>query len=165
MFFCPNCNNSLLITQQVPTTQPSQEELSETPVAVSSSDVSESTEQPSGQKGGNKKGGQKTPKLSTTTVKAYFKCSNCGYTQEIEQGTLILSKAPENKKNSDYISDQSTYKYMINDDTLPHTRNYICPNKECKSHNDYSLRDAVWFKPYRNSYTIVTICKACQTTW
>jgi Zn finger protein HypA/HybF involved in hydrogenase expression len=105
--------------------------------------------------------GQKTAIVSN---KAYFKCSNCGYAKEIEQGTLILSRVPE-RATSDYIVDKTAYKDMIYDETLPRTRDYTCPNKECKSHDDPALREAVWFKPYKNSYVIVTICRTCQTVW
>ena len=154
MFFCPNCNNSLSITTQnqtnVVTTTGN---MSETPTTVSSSSQEANIEIM-----------QNISDMSTISNKAYFKCSNCGYAQEIEAGTLILSRAPE-KATSDYITDINKYRDMIHDMTLPHTRNYICPNKSCKSHNDYSLREAVWFKPSRFSYTIINVCKACQTVW
>ena len=152
MFYCPNCNNSLSITQQGQTnTQPNPDDLSETPTTVSSS----SQEPPRD---------PRSVRMPITGNKAYFKCSNCGYNQEVEPGALILSRAPE-KTTSDFMIDQSKYKDMIHDMTLPHTRNYICPNNLCKSHDDYSLREAVWFKPSRFSYTIINICKACETVW
>lgn len=151
MFFCPNCNNSLLIIQSQTGQQQPLEGLSETPVTVSSTSQEEKKEQ------------KNIPKIITSN-KAYFQCSNCRYTQEIEPGTLILSRAAE-KTTSDYVIDKNKYKNMIYDMTLPCTRNYICPNKSCKSHQDYSLREAVWFKPNRFSYTVIYICKACQTVW
>lgn len=151
MFFCPNCNNSLSITQSQAGAQQPVDSLSETPITVSSSSQEPIIEQ------------NNVPKIITSN-KAYFKCSNCGYTQEIEPGTLILSRASE-KTTSDYIADINRYKDMVYDMTLPHTRNYICPNKSCKSYDDHSLREAVWFKPSKYSYTIVNICKACQAVW
>lgn len=138
MFFCPNCNNSLSITQ-------SQIE--------SKSNIESNNNNSESESAG-----------LTTSNKAFFKCLNCGYTREVEQGTLILSRVSE-KSGPDNIIDQNKYKDMIYDMTLPHTRNYICPNKECKSQQDYSSREAVWFKPNKYVYNIVYICKACQTIW
>lgn len=153
MFFCPNCSNSLSITQQDQTEQSNTQNVSETPVTVSSSSNEPSKEVSKIQN-----------KVSSLSNKAYFKCSNCGYAQEIEPGTQILSRAPE-KSTSDHIIDPSKYKNMIYDEAVPHTRNYICPNKSCKSHTDHSVREAIWFKPNRYSYTIINVCKACQTAW
>lgn len=154
MFFCPNCNYSLSITEQSKIeSQVPNENLSETPVAVSSSSQEQKKEEQ-----------KNVPNIGTLSNKAYFRCSNCGYLQEIEAGTLILSRASE-KVTSDYIADQNKYRDMIYDMTLPHTRNYICPNKSCKSHNDHSLREAVWFKPSRYSYITINVCRACQTVW
>lgn len=153
MFFCPNCNNSLSITQSQMVTNT--EKLSETPTTVSSSsEENENTEIET----------KNILDTSTGTNVAYYKCSNCGYLQELEQGTLILTRTSE-KATSNYTVDQNKYKDMIYDMTLPHTRNYICPNKFCQSHTDYTSREAVWFKPNRQSYNIVTVCLACQTVW
>lgn len=158
MFFCPNCNNSLSITQQDQSNnlgiKNNQDNISETPNTVSSSS----------QESINNKI-KNVPKLSTISNKAYFKCSNCGYVQEMEPGTLILSRAPEKATAEFIITDKNKYKDMIHDMTLPHTRNYMCPNQDCKSHKNHNLREAVWFKPNKYSFNIVYVCKACQTVW
>jgi hypothetical protein len=157
MFFCPNCNNSLSITQS---SQGTQDQSSNLAAPENTPDVSATTNNSPQEP---KKGDQES-KLSIGSNKAYFRCSNCGYTDEIGLGTLILSRAPE-KSTSDYITDKSKYKDMVYDMTLPHTRNYVCPNKLCKSHSDHQFREAVWFKPNRGSYSVVYICKACQSVW
>jgi len=95
--------------------------------------------------------------------KAFFKCTNCGNNEPIKSGQLILSRMAIGK-NADYF-DQEKMRIMMYDKTLPHTRNYICRNKECKSHNDYALRDAVFFKPSKNSYITKYVCTACETIW
>ena len=59
----------------------------------------------------------------------------------------------------------SKYKNMIHDKTLPHTRDYVCKNKDCSSHKDPSKRDAVWFRPIATSYSTYYGCTACATIW
>lgn len=146
MSFCPNCKTTLIpvLQEQIKT-----EELSETPDSVSSSQ-SESEN-------------KKKPQVMSTTNKYVFRCFNCGYTEQMEPGILLLSRAPQ-KAAIDY-SDPNKYKDMMHDKTLPHTRNYVCPNETCISHTDHVLREAVWFKPSRHSYSVVFICKACSTMW
>jgi len=153
MFFCPNCKNALSITQQGTTDM--KEITQATPTSVSSTEEeNKDTHEPEP---------ESEQESSALSNKAYLKCTNCGYSREIEPGTMILSRVSE-KTTTDF-SDQSKYKDMIHDATIPSTRNYICPNKECPSQNDYSLREAIFFKPNRNAYSIVYVCKACQTVW
>lgn len=151
MFFCPNCNNSLSITQQ--------ELINTIPNDQTPSELSNTVESES-----NNQTVQTKPNTIPGSRKAYFKCSNCGYSQEIEPGTMIMSRASEYEK-TDYALDKSSYRDMIYDATLPHTRNYICPNKDCKSQKDYNIREAVWFKPNRHTYDTIFVCCVCQTVW
>lgn len=153
MFFCPNCDNILSIIQESGNHNTISQNIYETPVTVSNSEQELSTQVKS-----------KNDIQDITISKAYFKCPNCGYTELIKPETLILSKAPE-KTTSGYIKDLSIYKDMVNDETLPHTHNYVCPNKECTSHSNYKERESVWFKPYRDSYITIIICKACHTIY
>ena len=92
---------------------------------------------------------------------AYFICKKCGYFEPIKPGTLIFSKTSSDI-TQEYITDD--YKDVMHDPTLPHTRNYICPNKKCKSHEDYTLREAVFVR-VGNTYRTRYICKTCTTTW
>ena len=149
MFFCPNCNNSLSITQNL---GGNAQNLSETPDTLSTSEDLQQN---------NDNNNNNNVNLSD---KAVFKCSNCGYMKEIEPGTLILSRAGQ-KSSVEFLSDRFKYSEMVHDLTLPHTRNFICPNKICKSHNDSSIREAVFFKPNKSSYNIVSVGKVCQAVW
>ena len=94
---------------------------------------------------------------------AYYICKNCFYSEKIKSNTLVLSRM--NMNISSYQQDLSKYKYMIHDKTLPHTRDYICHNKDCPSHTDFSKRDAVWFRPILNSYSTYYGCVCCSTIW
>lgn len=101
--------------------------------------------------------------MTTTINKAFFECSNCGYMEEMPPGTMISSRTTA--KVVTEFHDHSRYRDMIHDQTLPSTRNYVCPNKDCRSHKEHDLREAVWFKANRGSYATVYVCKACQTVW
>ena len=54
---------------------------------------------------------------------------------------------------------------MRYDNTLPHTRDYICKNNDCKSHKNTSLRNAKWFRPIQHSYVTYYVCCECDTVW
>ncbi|AYV84815.1 MAG: DNA-dependent RNA polymerase subunit Rpb9 [Hyperionvirus sp.] len=143
MSYCPNCKTTLIPVLQEQAVKSEEE----TPDTVSGSEKQE----------------EKEKKVVSTSNKYVFRCSNCGYTQEMIPGVLLASRASQ--KSTIDFSDPNKFKDMIHDKTLPIDRKYICPNETCVSHNDYALREAVWFKPSRFSYNIVYICKACQTMW
>ncbi|AYV81205.1 MAG: DNA-dependent RNA polymerase subunit Rpb9 [Harvfovirus sp.] len=151
MSYCPTCKTTLIPVLQEQVEKSGDEEV--TPETVSNSSAGESAP----------KAGEKKEVAMTTINKYVFRCSNCGYTQEMLPGVLLASRAPQ--KSSIDFSDPNKFKDMIHDKTLPIDRKYICPNESCPSVNDYALREAVWFKPSRFSYGIVYICKACQTMW
>ena len=98
------------------------------------------------------------------TKVAYQICKNCLYNEKLTKRTLILSRMNLNAGVSSNKS-LSKYKNMIHDKTLPHTRDYVCKNKECVSHKDHSKRDAVWFRPIATSYSTYYGCTACSTVW
>lgn len=100
------------------------------------------------------------PKQDKKTTKYYFKCTNCENIEQIDTGTLIISRAVVNS-TTDY-SGTRKFGDMVDDKTLPHTRNYVCPNKNCESHTNHKLRDAVFFKP-GNSYAVKYVCTVCKT--
>lgn len=90
---------------------------------------------------------------------AYFICKSCQNTKLIDPGTIIYSK---NYSTNSSI-DTEDYTYAIYDSTLPRTRNYICKNKNCKSHTDDKLKEAVITK--NNMDQIVYVCVACSKYW
>lgn len=175
MQFCPNCDNAFVITRINQNEQQAQQvqqqsrnvlrqskhlnENDDLESASASVSVSESSDLIKLDK---MDGGAIINKQDKKSEMYYFKCTNCGYIVPIEENTLIIRRT--NEENTGNIN-QTKYADMINDVTLPHTRNYICPNKSCKSLTDHSLRDAIWFKPDRNSYMIKYVCTACKTVW
>lgn len=152
MQFCPKCNNSYSISRF----DESMKITMDTPSSLSNDDSSNDD---------NNIQNQETKKLTEEIQdkRAHFKCTNCGNIEPIKQGEIILSRLPIGK-NADYFNPQKI-KLMIHDKSLPHTRNYLCPNKNCKSYSDHSLRDAIFFKPSKNNYVTKYVCTACETSW
>ena len=94
---------------------------------------------------------------------AFIICKNCSYSEKLVKRTLLLNKMSKNSTID--FNDLSKYKYMRYDNTLPHTRDYVCKNKECKSNKDHTLKDAKWFRPNQNSYITYYVCCECGTIW
>jgi hypothetical protein len=155
MKFCPNCNNNCIITRLTAAQQAQK-------LVMEESD-STSSDMPSSNNATATKVDKNDKNKTEGLAKAFFKCTNCDYLEAIEEGTLILSRT-HNNLSTEY-HDTKKYNEMINDSTLPHTRNYICPNKSCKSHNNHEERDAVMFKPSQNTYNTKMICTSCKTLW
>lgn len=100
------------------------------------------------------------------TSNAYFMCTNCGNHEPIKSNTLIINKTYTEEVGDDDDIDNSIEKYkkMVHNDILPITRNYICPNKNCKSHSDHSLRSAKFFRN-PSSFRVRYICMECREIW
>lgn len=98
------------------------------------------------------------------SLKGFYKCQHCGYQQEIEKHKLIIKKS---KQSATLSLEKPQYKNMIYDETLPRSKNYICPNGNCKSHQPkyQTEKEMVWFKPKMNDYTNIYVCCLCQTVW
>lgn len=93
------------------------------------------------------------------TKKSYHVCRNCDNVEEIKPSTLIYSKS-YTFYNSIIEED---YSYLIHDNTLPRTRNYICPNKKCKTHKNENLNEAIITK--NENKRVIYICTICLTSF
>lgn len=94
----------------------------------------------------------------------YFICNNCNSSFEIEPGTIILST---NLDVSNQTIQDYDFKFKVQDPTLPRTKDFICPNKECKSNDkkEYGVeREAIIF---RESKSFITryVCTMCLSDW
>jgi hypothetical protein len=94
------------------------------------------------------------------SISAYYRCTNCGFSDAIAPGTLITSRAREGLTSNFVNIDK--YKNMIYNKALPHTRNYICTSKTCASHKEPEKREAVF---YRNGMQVWYTCMECQSYW
>lgn len=101
------------------------------------------------------------PTESSDENLAFFVCSNCGYSIKIEDGTRIFTRTSADISQSYTTGD---YSDMLYSNILPKTRKYICPNKKCESHTNPAKRQAIFFRK-NNSYEVVYICSACETSF
>lgn len=144
MHFCSECGNMYDITNVHPDAKTDHE----------TSDSQEETE--------NKKGGKKQIDIPNSKP-VYFVCKTCGHSVQIKPQTLILSrKSKDLAKN--YFDNHVKPEKIILSKTLPHTRDYICPNMSCISHKQPELRDAVMMR-MGNSYNMKYVCILCKTMW
>lgn len=98
-----------------------------------------------------------------TLSDAFFICYNCFYSQRIESGTKIMSRAPEGRVHGYHTIDR--YSNYIEDNTLPRTKNYKCSNNTCPSHKNPADKEAVFFRPSEKSYETWYACTLCNETW
>ena len=94
----------------------------------------------------------------------YFICNNCNSSFEIEPGTIILST---NLDVSNQTIQEYDFKLKVDDPTLPRTKDFICPNKECKSNDkkaDGVEREAIIFRENK-SFITRYVCTMCLSDW
>jgi len=103
--------------------------------------------------------------IEDESLLAFMICKNCSYFEKMTKRTIVLNKMSINSSSGSALNDYSKYKYMRYDNTLPHTRDYICKNKDCKTHKDSSLKDVKWFRPNQSSYETFYICCECGIVW
>lgn len=104
----------------------------------------------------NKKKISKKKPIKKEKLFERFICNNCGFVEQIEEGTIIYKKRATTKKQ--YVS--GNFKNMKYSKILPYTRKYICPNSKCPSLTDPKKREAKFFRP-SGSYEIIYHCLAC----
>ena len=93
----------------------------------------------------------------------YFICQNCQSSFEIEPGTIILSS---NLDINNQKIQQHDLLFKIMDLTLPRTKDFICPNKECESNKNTNLlnREAIIFRENK-SFITRYVCTTCLSDW
>lgn len=141
-YFCSECGNLYDITNVPP-------EASESVL---------SSESPAQQTGGKSKGSS-----IPTSKKIFFVCTTCGNTELVKPRTLIVSKKSKDIAKA-YFGNENKPENIVNVPILPHTRDYICPNKTCKTHANPDTRDAVMTR-IGNSFRVMYVCTVCVTSW
>jgi len=98
--------------------------------------------------------------INNSTKESYFYCKSCGYNEKIPNQKFIFSRGNENKNE--------TYNYnfinLINDYTIPRTKNYNCINQNCSTHKNPETKLAIFYR-HPGSYNIRYICKVCNKFW
>jgi hypothetical protein len=97
------------------------------------------------------------------TIDAFFICNNCNYHIKLISGTKIFTAHIKEKR----IDDESLLQLRANDNTLPRTKDFICPKKDCKSNKKEfeHIREAVFYRPFQDEYNLKYICCTCMTSW
>lgn len=93
-------------------------------------------------------------------VPSYF-CTTCGNYEAIKIGSVILDRSICKDNNFDLEKSDE----ILNDKTLPISRNYICPNNNCESHKDHSKRAAKFNRIEKGKYRLIYVCCACKSSW
>jgi len=86
-----------------------------------------------------------------------LKCSQCNEIFILPPGKLstIKLKKTSNINNIDNVDE------VVTDYTLPRTKDFICPNKECKP--EEIKREAIIYRPNLNEFITQYICVNCKT--
>jgi hypothetical protein len=92
---------------------------------------------------------------------SYFYCKSCGYYEKIPDKTFIFSRSFDKNNNIMLNNNFINYKY---DNTLPYSKKYTCENKECATHKNPSIKNAVFYR-LSNTYNIRYICTICDHYW
>ena len=137
MAFCSKCNNIYEITQ------------------INDSNINESNIYVL-----QNKSDPDLKKFDNIIPKGIYICRICGHKSSITPGTVLFVRPSKQiVKTYSPININKIY-----DPTFPVTRNYICPNEKCDSHNDSSKREAIFYR-IPTTYDIQYICKTCTTVW
>ena len=99
--------------------------------------------------------------FSNIISNAEFICDNCGFKEDILE-TISLYKI-DNSEDS-IIKTLEDNKLLVNDPTLPRTKDYLCKNNNCISHKDKKNKEAVYYRD-KNSFELNYICVKCYYSW
>jgi hypothetical protein len=100
----------------------------------------------------------------TINTNAGFACNNCAYTKNINDSLLLYSKNFTKTVKTNY--NPNDYKLIINDNTLPRTRDYNCKNINCITNdkkNKSINKEAVFFRS--GNFDVTYVCTICAFGW
>tara|TARA_B110000208_G_C11765682_1_gene428541 strand:+ start:1637 stop:2134 length:498 start_codon:yes stop_codon:yes gene_type:complete len=91
----------------------------------------------------------------------FFKCMNCEYFENIENGTIILNNNRYKSNNSDL-----KLKLQATNNILPRTRDYICQNSNCRTNKELVKdKEAVFYRNDITNYKLNYLCTICNHNW
>lgn len=92
-----------------------------------------------------------------------YYCRNCGNVDEMITPDNICVLETSFKKSNNF--NNIVNKFTKYDPTLPHITTIKCPNTDCKSNEDDSLRDVIYIRYDDVQMKYLYICSVCDTTW
>ena len=92
----------------------------------------------------------------------YFVCQSCSYSEKIKEKQLIMVRSRETDSHHE---EHPIYRWknLFFSKILPHTREYICKNKECPTHN--GVQRSAKFSREPNSTSTLYFCEICNEVW
>jgi DNA-directed RNA polymerase subunit M/transcription elongation factor TFIIS len=104
-----------------------------------------------------------TPTGDETTEQLKYHCPKCGKSEDTSPDDLVISELNLSAKQeaSSYLINEYT-KY---DPTLPRTTTVDCPNKECPSRADESIKEIVYIRYDDTNLKYMYLCCVCDTHW
>jgi hypothetical protein len=97
---------------------------------------------------------------SDAVTDAYLICNNCNFKKQIKGKYRVLIKKKDGL-NEEFI-DPSSIRNKVHMGTLPRTRNFTCPNKNCITNTNKKIPvEALFMRKSKNSYEIIFVCVNC----
>ena len=89
-------------------------------------------------------------------------CRNCGHTEQEKKGLVMETDIQGRSSES--------YKVFLNEFTkedprLPHVKNLLCPNAQCKTRTSQVESDVIYIKYDSANLKYLYICTICDTQW
>ena len=88
-------------------------------------------------------------------------CSFCKFIKFIDDGQVLLEDTFISSIRNDEVFNTH---FRTEDKTLPRTREYNCPNKNCKSYKNKKLKEAVIYRK-RDTMEVSYMCCVCNEYW
>ena len=108
------------------------------------------------------KGEDRTALVTTVDLN----CKKCGYTEPMKPKSTadaLILETTTNISKKKMVSQLNEYTKL--DPTLPHLKTIPCPNEECESNLDESLRDILYIKVDAKNMKYQYSCLVCETQW
>ena len=93
-------------------------------------------------------------------------CRKCGYTEPMKPKSTadaLILETTINVSKQKMVSQLNEYTKL--DPTLPHLKTIPCPNEECESNMDESLRDILYIKVDAKNMKYQYSCLVCEKQW
>ena len=100
------------------------------------------------------------------TSKYNLKCNTCGENYILQPETIIYSINTQYQQSHKSTHNQlsSDNKMSSENNTLVRTKDYICPNSKCETHNNSNKKEAVIVRE-NSTYNTIYVCTNCKTSW
>ena len=102
---------------------------------------------------------EKSNKLNVS----FFVCKNCNFHDVLPSECVIF----KSNLNEDIKEDLFLQNDRYLDNTIPRTKDFICPNKSCDSNKKSNelKKEAIFYRPIQDQYYLSYQCLTCNTVW